>query len=144
MLKEVNRTPTRITLPSLSTATPLNYTQWSYGRWERIHFGVSRWRFHWYNFLLSCWVMFPIWDIWKKASRWWKRCTALDRFYFPSLFFQIVCHRNARMNTPHHISQLVHVLWLVKIAHPIALNFPLNSKSLFELISSTLHLNPEM
>ena len=28
----------------------------------------------------------------------------------PVSFFQIVCHRNARMNTPHHISQLVHVL----------------------------------
>ena len=28
----------------------------------------------------------------------------------PVSFFQIVCHRNARMNTPHHISQLVRVL----------------------------------
>ena len=40
----------------------------------------------------------------------------------PVSFFQIVCHRNARMNAPHHISQLVPVLWLVKIARPIALN----------------------
>ena len=46
----------------------------------------------------------------------------------PVCFFQIVCHRNARMSTPHHISQLVRVLWLVKIVHPIALIFPLNSK----------------
>ena len=28
----------------------------------------------------------------------------------PVCFFQIVCHRNARMSTPHHISQLVRVL----------------------------------
>ena len=100
ILKQVSRTPPRITLPSLSTATPLNYTSWSHGWWERIHFGVSRWRFHWHNFLLSGWVIFPIWDVWKMASRRWKRFTALDQFY---RFFQIRCHRNARMNTPHNI-----------------------------------------
>ena len=126
-MKEVSHTSPRITLPSPSTATPLNYTSWSHGKWERIHYGVSRWRFHWYNFSLSCWVMFPVWDIWKSGFPSVEKMHAFRSVLLP-VFFQIVCRTNARMNTLHYIVELIRVLSLVKTAHPIALTFPLNSK----------------
>ena len=67
ILREVSHTSPRITLPSPSTATLLIYTLWNHGRWEQIPFGGSQWRFHRYNFSLSCRVIFPMLDIWKNG-----------------------------------------------------------------------------
>ena len=60
------------------------------------------------------------------ASRWWKRCTALDRFYFPSLFFRLCAIE--MLECPSSYQSVGTCAMIGQNSAPNCTKFPLNSK----------------